>query len=89
MVDGCCLYFIASSSDFNDGSFILQILAGNDVGCVEIPTVEDTDEEGNELFIVSAQPIGQDSSRVLVAITSATVTIEDNDVVGKTIANDY
>ena len=88
MVDDCCLHFIASSSDFNDGSFILQILAGNDIGCIEIPTVEDADEEGNELFIVSAQPIGQDSSRILVAITSATVTIEDNDAVGKTIAND-
>ena len=62
----------------------MQILAGNDVGCIEIPTLEDLDEEENELFVVSAQPIGQDSSRVLLSVTSAAVTIEDNDAVGKT-----
>ena len=84
----CSLHFIASSSDFNDGQFILQIFAGNDIGCTEIPTVEDTDDEGNEQFVVSAQAFGQDSSRVMVTFASATVIIEDNDVVGKTVTSD-
>ena len=74
---------IASSSDFDGGPFIVQILSGSEVGCVEIPTLDDVDQEESELFVVSAQSIGQDTSRVLVAIPSATVTIEDNDVVGE------
>ena len=86
--DYCSLHFIASSSDFNDGQFVLQIFAGNDIGCTEIPTLEDTDDEGNELFAVSAQAFGQDSSRVIVTFASATVLIEDNDVVGKTVTSD-
>ena len=65
----------------------MQILAGNDVGCTEIPTLGDTDDEGNEQFTVSAEPAGQDSNRVFVSLGAATVIIEDDDVVGKTEAS--
>ena len=63
----------------------MQILAGNDVGCTEIPTLEDSNDEGNEQFAVSAEAIGQDSDRVIVSLAAATVIIEDDDVVGKTL----
>ena len=67
----------------------MQILAGNDVGCIEIPTLEDTNDEGNEQFTVSAEPAGQDSGRFFVSLGAATVIIEDDDVVGKTEALVY
>lgn len=67
----------------------MQILAGNDVGCTEIPTVEDADDEGNEQFTVSAEPAGQNSDRFFVSLGAATVIIEDDDVVGKTEASPH
>ena len=63
----------------------MQILAGSEVGCIEIPTLEDVDQEDDELFVVSAQPIGQDSSRVSVAISTTTVIIEDDDTMGERV----
>lgn len=63
----------------------MQLFNGDDIGCVEIPTIQDMGDEGNEQFIVSARVISQDSSRVILSISSATVIIEDDDVVGKTL----
>lgn len=83
LIDNYSLHFVASSSDINGGSFILQIFAGSEIGCAEIPTVDDADDEGNEVFVVTAQALGQESPRVSFPLAQATVVIEDNDAVGK------
>lgn len=66
----------ASDLDTTGGPFILQLLAGSEVSCIQIPIVEDALPEGEELFIITAQTF---DPRIMLFVGSATVTIEDND----------
>ena len=76
-------FFLASELDISGTSFIIQLAAGAEGGCVQIPTVDDALPEGEEVLVINAEPIGQDTTRVLLSVGSATVTIEDNDGGGK------
>lgn len=66
----------ASDLDITGGPFTLLLFADSRIGCVQIPIIEDSLPEGEEVFIVNAQPFG---SRVFLSVGSASVTIEDNE----------